>query len=76
MHFPPFRETRRESANAPSASRSCRPSEQVKQYIRNPEAFRHTSMPAHEHLSAAQLDALIAYFETMKTLKHDPEAPR
>jgi mono/diheme cytochrome c family protein len=62
--------------NVPKSIVEYRPSEQVKQYIRNPEAFRHTSMPAHEHLSAAQLDALIAYFETMKTLKHDPEAPR
>jgi hypothetical protein len=49
-----------------------RPVEQVKQYIREPAAFRYGNMPANPHLSPRQLEALIAYFETMKTLKHDP----
>jgi hypothetical protein len=31
-------------------------------------------MPSHPHLSAADLDGLIAYFTVMKTLKHDPGA--
>ena len=31
-------------------------------------------MPAHEHLSAGDLDALVAYFSAMKDRKHDPGA--
>jgi len=58
--------------NVPQSIVEYRPVAQVKAYIRNPGTFRYTTMPAHEYLSAAQLDALIAYFETMKTLKHDP----
>ncbi len=49
-----------------------RPIEQIKAYIRDPGTFRYTSMPAHPDLSPEDLDALIAYFEVMKTLKHDP----
>jgi hypothetical protein len=49
-----------------------RPLEQIKQYIRDPLAFRYTSMPAHPHLSDRQLDELVAYFTAMRSLKHDP----
>ena len=58
--------------NVPQSIVEYRPVEQIKAYVRNPETFRHTSMPAHEHLSAAQLDDLVAYFRVMSTLKHDP----
>jgi mono/diheme cytochrome c family protein len=58
--------------NVPQSIVEYRPTEQIKAYIRDPATFRYTSMPAHPHLSAQQLDGLIAYFTTMKTAKHDP----
>ena len=58
--------------NVPQSIVEYRPVEQIKAYVRNPETFRHTSMPAHEHLTPAQLDDLVAYFRVMSTLKHDP----
>jgi mono/diheme cytochrome c family protein len=58
--------------NLPRSIVEYRPADQIRAFVRDPETFRYTSMPAHRHLSAAQLDALIAYFEAMKTRKHDP----
>lgn len=58
--------------NVPQSIVDYRPVEQIKAYIRDPETFRHTSMPAHQHLTPAQLDQLIAYFRVMSTLKNDP----
>lgn len=58
--------------NVPQSIVDYRPAEQIKAYVRNPETFRHSSMPAHEHLTPAQLDDLVAYFRVMSTLKHDP----
>jgi hypothetical protein len=31
-------------------------------------------MPANPHLTPAQLDGLVAYFEAMRERKHDPRA--
>jgi mono/diheme cytochrome c family protein len=59
--------------NVPQSVVEYRPAEQLKAYIRKPETFRYTSMPPHEHLSAADLDALIAYFRAMRDRKHDPK---
>jgi mono/diheme cytochrome c family protein len=58
--------------NVPRSIVEYRPVEQIKAYVRDPGAFRYTSMPSHPHLSTADLDGLIAYFTVMKTLKHDP----
>lgn len=58
--------------NVPRSIVEYRPEEQIRQYIRNPLAFRYTSMPAHEHLGDAQLDALVAYFRAMSRHKRDP----
>jgi mono/diheme cytochrome c family protein len=58
--------------NVPQSIVEYRPAEQIKAYVRDPAAFRYTSMPSHPHLSPADLDGLIAYFGVMKTLKHDP----
>jgi mono/diheme cytochrome c family protein len=58
--------------NVPRSIVEYRPEEQIKQYIRDPLAFRYTSMPAHAHLKDAQLDDLVAYFRAMSRLKHDP----
>jgi len=62
--------------NVPQSIVEYRPAEQIKAYIRDPATFRYSSMPSHPHLSAEQLDDLIAYFTTMKTLKHDPRQGR
>ena len=58
--------------NVPRSIVEYRPVEQIKAYIRDPRTFRYTSMPAHPHLSEDDLAALIAYFEAMRTRKHDP----
>ena len=58
--------------NVPQSIVEYRPEEQLKAYVRNPAAFRYGAMPAHEHLSAADLDALVAYFRAMRDRKHDP----
>ncbi len=61
--------------NVPQSIVEYRPEAQIKAYIRNPQRFRYTTMPAHESLSDADLDALIAYFRAMSRAKHDPGAP-
>jgi len=60
--------------NVPRSIVEYRPVEQIKAYVRDPLSFRYTSMPPHPGLDDAQLDALIAYFEAMRTRKHDPAA--
>jgi len=60
--------------NVPRSIVEYRPLPQIRAYIRNPEATRYTSMPAHPQLSESDLDALIAYFRAMSTRKHDPRA--
>ncbi|MGH7823171.1 MAG: c-type cytochrome, partial [Candidatus Binatia bacterium] len=57
--------------NVPRSIVEYRPKPQLREFIRDPGSFRHTSMPSHQHLSERQLDELIAYFDTMKTLKQD-----
>jgi mono/diheme cytochrome c family protein len=58
--------------NIPQSIVEYRPEAQLKAYIRDPAAFRYGAMPSHDYLSAADLDALIAYFRAMKDRKHDP----
>lgn len=58
--------------NVPRSIVEYRPKEQIKAYVRNPQSFRYTTMPAHPGLSDADLDALVAYFEVMSHHKHDP----
>lgn len=60
--------------NVPRSIVEYRPAEQIRAYVRNPLAFRYTSMPAHPQLSDADLDALLAYFTAMKDRKRDPGA--
>lgn len=60
--------------NVPRSVVEYRPEEQLKAFIRDPESFRYTSMPAHTHLSDRELDALIAYLHAMAERKHDPGA--
>jgi mono/diheme cytochrome c family protein len=58
--------------NVPRSIVEYRPIAQIKAYVRDPASFRYTSMPAHPDLTPADLDALIAYFDVMKHLKHNP----
>lgn len=58
--------------NVPRSIVEYRPLQQIRDYIRNPEATRYTSMPAHPQLTESDLDALIAYFRAMSARKHDP----
>jgi mono/diheme cytochrome c family protein len=58
--------------NVPRSIVEYRPAEQLREFIRDPRSFRYTSMPAHAHLSDADLDALLAYFRFMSAHKHDP----
>lgn len=60
--------------NLPRSIVEYRPVDQLKAYIRNPASFRYGAMPSHEHLSAGDLDALVAYFAAMRARKHDPGA--
>jgi mono/diheme cytochrome c family protein len=60
--------------NVPRSIVEYRPVEQVKAYVRNPASFRYGNMPSHEHLTDADLDALVAYFRAMQARKHDPGA--
>src|SRR5205814_632689 len=59
--------------NVPQSIVEYRPAPQIKAYIRNPLAFRYGAMPAHPQLADGDLDALVAYFEHMKSHKHDPD---
>jgi mono/diheme cytochrome c family protein len=58
--------------NVPRSIVEYRPLDQIRSYIRNPQATRYTSMPAQPDLSEADLDALIAYFSAMSQRKNDP----
>lgn len=58
--------------NVPHSIVEYRPESQIRAYIRDPQAIRYTSMPAHPGLADADLDALIAYFTAMSRRKHDP----
>ncbi len=58
--------------NVPRSIVEYRPADQIRAFVRDPQSFRYTNMPAHRHLSDAQLDALLAYFEAMSHLKRDP----
>jgi len=58
--------------NVPRSIVEYRPIAQIEAFIFDPTQFRYTSMPPHRYLTPAQLQDLIAYFETMKGLKHDP----
>jgi mono/diheme cytochrome c family protein len=62
--------------NVPRSIVEYRPAEQLRAFIRDPQSFRYTSMPAHAHLSDADLDALLAYFRAMSERKFDPQAPK
>lgn len=62
--------------NVPRSIVEYRPMEQIKAYIRNPQAFRYTTMPAHPQLTDDDLAALVEYFRAMSTLKYEPDSKR
>jgi cytochrome c1 len=59
--------------NLPQSIVEYRDVEQLKLFVRDPQSFRYTRMPANEHLSDADLADLIAYFQAMKVRKNDPK---
>jgi cytochrome c1 len=60
--------------NVPRSIVEYRPEGQIKAFVRNPQSFRYTTMPAHEHLADEELDHLVAYFRYMSRHKVDPGA--
>lgn len=58
--------------NVPRSIIEYRPVAQLREYIRLPQSFRYGAMPPHPHLTDPDLDGLIAYFQAMRTRKHDP----
>lgn len=60
--------------NVPQSIVEYRPERQIRQYIQNPYTFRYGNMPPQTQLDESDIDALIAYFQAMKELKHDPDA--
>jgi mono/diheme cytochrome c family protein len=60
--------------NVPRSIVEYRPAEQIAAFVRDPQSFRYTSMPANRHLSDADLEGLVAYFRAMSQRKHDPRA--
>jgi len=60
--------------NVPRSVVEYRTSAVLKDFIRNPRAFRYSGMPSHPHLTDANLDELLAYLRAMSTRKHDPNA--
>jgi mono/diheme cytochrome c family protein len=62
--------------NVPRSIVEYRPIDQIKDYIRDPEATRYTSMPAHPDLTDSDLEALISYFRAMSERKQDPRDER
>jgi mono/diheme cytochrome c family protein len=61
--------------NVPQSIVEYRPVDQIKAYVKNPRTFRYSQMPAHEAMTDADLDALVAYFAEMKGKKLDDPAP-
>ncbi len=48
---------------APQTITDYRLESELKKFIRNPELFRYSHMPSHEHLTEKELDEMIAYFK-------------
>jgi mono/diheme cytochrome c family protein len=62
--------------NVPRSIVEYRPEAQIRAFVRDPQSFRYTQMPANPHLSEADLDALLAYFRHMSAYKFDPKETR
>lgn len=54
---------------APKVITEYREAGQLKDFIKKPSLYRHTSMPDHEHLSDQDLEDLIAYFKSKEKKK-------
>ena len=61
--------------NVPRSIVEYRPEAQLRAFIRDPQQFRYTQMPANPHLGDADLDALLAYFRHMSQHRFDPLHP-
>ncbi len=58
--------------NVPQSIVDYRPEAQLRAFIRDPQQFRYTQMPANPHLTDADLDALLEYLRHMSRHRHDP----
>jgi mono/diheme cytochrome c family protein len=61
--------------NVPQSIVAYRPEAQLRAFIKDPQQFRYTQMPANPHLTEADLDALLAYFRHMSQHPLDPLHP-
>jgi mono/diheme cytochrome c family protein len=61
--------------NVPRSIVEYRPEPQLRAFVRDPQSFRYTQMPANPQLSEADLDALFAYLRHMSAHKQDPTRP-
>ena len=59
--------------NLPRSIVEYRDPVQLKAFIRDPQSFRYTRMPANPQLSDRDLDDLVAYFEAMRERKQPAE---
>ncbi len=58
--------------NLPRSIVEYREEPQLRAFIRDPQSFRYTQMPANPQLADADLDALLAYLRHMSRYKLDP----
>ena len=57
--------------NVPRNILEYRDASVVREFVRNPLAFRYTVMPAHLQMTKRELDDVIAYLDAMKNQKYD-----
>ena len=57
--------------NVPQNIFEYRPEAQIRAYIRDPQQFRYSAMPAHPDMSDEDLDALLAYLRQKRGEKFD-----
>lgn len=57
--------------NVPQSIVEYRPADQIKAYIKDPLAFRYSTMPPHPKMTDQDLDDVVAYFTAMKDRKRD-----
>jgi mono/diheme cytochrome c family protein len=60
--------------NVPQSVVEYRQADYLRAFIKNPWQFRYGAMPPMAHLTEADLDAVLAYFDAMRQRKHDPDA--
>ena len=62
--------------NVPKNVLEYRDEKLLREFIRNPKAYRYGNMPAQTQLSDGDLDSVVAYLRVMVRHKHDSEAAK